>query len=176
MDTNVHWLIPNRLAGRPGPNREPWNLRHLREAGFSHVVSVTERMVNKSAEFSKYDLRHVCIPLPSNVPPSPGDEYAIGLILPLITQIVRNLLKTSEATVLVHCSSGKDRTALVLIYLLVEAGMSNEEALDIVHGLVPNMLTAEGWRPMADRLLEQATARDGNRPDPDWLDLVRRDR
>ena len=39
---DVLWLIPGRVAGRPGPTYVPWFPAHLKAAGFDAVLNLSE--------------------------------------------------------------------------------------------------------------------------------------
>ncbi len=54
----VLWLLPNRLGGRAGPNREPWDLEEFRAQGVSLVISLTERIMNQSSQFFNLGIDH----------------------------------------------------------------------------------------------------------------------
>jgi protein-tyrosine phosphatase len=151
----LYWIIPNQLAGRPGPNRQPWSITELRADGFTLVVSLTERLVNRSFEFAAHGLDHISIPLPKNAPPRPGDAFEIGALLPHIYEIVQQRLTASpEERILVHCSSGKDRTGLFMTYFLMRSQqLPMEDAFSQVRALRPDLLTASGWDEMARQVL-----------------------
>ena len=48
----VFWLIPGQLAGRPGPDLEPWDLAELRTAGIGAVLSVNDGSLCYPEEFA----------------------------------------------------------------------------------------------------------------------------
>ena len=37
---HIFWLCKPSIAGRPGPNQQPWDLESLRDSGISAVLSV----------------------------------------------------------------------------------------------------------------------------------------
>ena len=56
--------------------------------------------------------------------------------------------------VLVHCSAGNDRTGLFLSYFLVrQAGMAADDAIQRVRAVRPTALSADGWETFARQLL-----------------------
>jgi len=151
----VYWLIPGRLGARPGPNKEPWDLTELKTSGVSLVVSLSERMLNRSDEFAALGIDHVCLPLPKSVPPKRGDALDIEYILPHVFEIVAHHLATDAGhCVLVHCSSGKDRSGLFLTYFLMRSEhVPLEAALNRVKQIQPKLLTARGWWEMGQQVL-----------------------
>ncbi len=155
----VFWLEPNRLGGRPGPNKEPWSLDTFRESGISLVVSLTERMYNASSQFAPYGIDHVCIALPKNAPPKRGDATEIGYLLPCVFEIVTRHLETPNRRVIVHCSSGKDRTGLFFCYYMMRSnGLSLGAAVSAVRSILPRLLSADGWDRMGRHILTKLCA------------------
>jgi protein-tyrosine phosphatase len=156
MDS-IYWIIPGRLGGRPGPNKVPWVLSAFKENRVSLVISLTERMVNRSAEFAEHEILHVCIPLPKSAPPKLGDEYDIYALLPHIYEIVSEHLNESpENKIVVHCSSGKDRTGLFMTYFVMRYfSKPRRDALEFVRSRRADLLSAEGWKPMAMTILSR---------------------
>ena len=146
---HLFWLIPDRLAGRPGPDRAPWNLASTRDAGIGAVLSVNDGLLCHPDDFRAHGISYACIPLSDNAPPQPGDEEACLRALPAAGAFVQQQLSSSRITV-VHCSSGKDRTGLFLAYhLMREAGVSPAAAIEEVRRVRPIALTAPGWYDFA---------------------------
>ena len=153
---NVFWLLPHRLGGRPGPDRARWNLSALRDAGVGAIVSVNDGVLCHPDEVRAFGIAYTCIPLSDNAPPQPGDDGVCLRALPRAYDFVQRQLKDSRVTI-VHCSSGKDRTGLFLAYYLVrEAGLSAEEAIERVRGIRPIALSAMGWDEFALDVLHRA--------------------
>jgi protein-tyrosine phosphatase len=151
---HVYWVVPGKLGGRKGSNQEPWNLQEFRDQGVQWIISLSERMLNRSVEVVAYGLRHLCIPLPKNAPPQPGDAEDIYYILPLIESFITKHL--SDGKIVVHCSSGKDRTALVLAYfLMVNDKLTPADAITTIQAVLPVSFTAQGWREMAESILNR---------------------
>jgi protein-tyrosine phosphatase len=62
----------------------------------------------------------------------------------------------SRRNVLVHCSSGKDRTGLFLSYFLCATeGLSPGDAIREVRRVRPIALSADGWETFAHRVLAE---------------------
>lgn len=152
---HLFWLIPDKLAGRPGPDRAPWKLAALREAGIGAVLSVNDGLLCHPEDFQAHGISYACIPLSDNAPPQPGDEEACLRALPAAGAFVREQLANGRIT-LVHCSSGKDRTGLFLAYhLMRENGMSAAAAIEEVQRVRPIALTAPGWYDFAFEVLRR---------------------
>lgn len=153
----LFWVIPGRLAGRPGPDREPWNVGSLRDGGIGAVLSVNDGLLCHPEDFAAHDIDYACVPLPENAPPLPGDEKICLTALPKAYQFVKVQMERDRA-VLVHCSSGKDRTGLFLCYFLIHhAGLSAREAIDSVRQVRPIALSASGWEQLAEQVLKYST-------------------
>lgn len=39
---HLFWLVEGKIAGRSGPNKDPWDLAELKAAGIRAVLSVNE--------------------------------------------------------------------------------------------------------------------------------------
>lgn len=149
---NVFWLIPDRLAGRPGPDREPWSLEELRAAGIHAVLNLSEFEPVPSA-FAEAELDVLWVPLPNTYPADQDAEIACLEILPRAHAFLQSHLDAGR-TVLVHCSWGQDRTGLLLSYHLVHSrNMTPSAAIAQVREACPKALSARGWEPMAERIL-----------------------
>ena len=37
---HLFWLVEGKVAGRSGPNKDPWDLQALKEAGIGAILSV----------------------------------------------------------------------------------------------------------------------------------------
>jgi protein-tyrosine phosphatase len=152
---NVFWLIPAKVAGRPGPDRASWNLRALRSAGIRAILSVNDGLLCHPEDFQACDISYACIPLSENAPPQPGDGETCLRALPLAYDFVQQQLRDGRAT-LVHCSSGKDRTGLFLAYYLMrDKGVSVAAAVEELRRVRPNALTATGWDQFAIDVLSR---------------------
>jgi protein-tyrosine phosphatase len=150
----VFWLIEDKLAGRPGPSREPWSLEELREAGFDTVLNLSEYPPDEDG-MALVGLESSWIPLPTTVPP---DQKAGRICLeqvPKTYSFIRYKI-TLGHRVLVHCNAGCDRTGFVLAYYLAR---SNEldvyEAINWVRRVRPMALSAEGWADMTVRVMSK---------------------
>ncbi len=155
-DAAIFWLPNERIGGRPGPNQVAWDLRAIQGSGVFFVLSLTERMVGKSEAFFMAGLDHACVPLPKSAPPRPGDARDIFHLLPLVAELIERQLAMNSGRILLHCSSGKDRSGLVLVYFLIrKRHLGIEESMRQVRAVQPRLLTAEGWYDMAVDVLAQ---------------------
>src|SRR5262245_37796209 len=69
----VCWLEPGRIAGRPGPDREAWDVKALHAGGIDAVLSVNDGALCSTEEFAALGIAYACCPMPTSVPPFPGD-------------------------------------------------------------------------------------------------------
>ncbi len=148
---HTFWLLPNRLAGRPGPAHAPWALTELRAAGFGAVLNVSEFEPAWSA-FADVGLDVAWVPLPNHYPATAETEEVCREQLPRAYQFIQRHLAMKRA-ILVHCAWGRDRTGLVLAdYLVRVAKLSPTEAIAQVRQVCPQAITAIGWADMAVRI------------------------
>jgi protein-tyrosine phosphatase len=149
----VFWLLPGRLAGRSGPDQDPWNLDELYAAGIRSVLSVNDGLECQPAEFARRSMRYACIPFSTNAPPLGGDDAVCLAALPRAYAFVRTEL-AQQRTVLVHCTAGKDRTGMLLSYFLMrERGLTPHAAIAAVREVRPIALSAAGWDAFAREVL-----------------------
>lgn len=146
---HVFWLVPERVAGRCGPDEQDWDLAHLRASGIGAVLSVNDGELCIAEEFAEQGLAYACIPLSNNAPPCEGDlEHCLRALPEALSFAEDNIRRGS--TVLVHCAAGKDRTGLFLAYYLMQSeGSTAREAMERVRAVRPIAFTAEGWDEFA---------------------------
>ena len=155
---HIFWLVPGSLAGRPGPNRQLWKLAELRAAGFRAVLSVNDGELCHADEFNAVGIDYKCVSLSDNAPPRPGDlEHCLVALPQAYSYIQQHILAGSK--VLIHCSSGKDRTALLMAYYLIRTeGVSAKEAITRVKLVRPIAFSAYGWDEFAVQVLAASDA------------------
>ena len=146
---HVFWLIPDVLAGRPGPDREPWDLEELSLMGIGAVLSVNDGLLCHREDFALAGIEYRCLPLSPNAPPRPGDLEHCRRTLPEALRFVTDMYEQGKAT-LVHCTSGKDRTGLFLAYYLTKArGRSAKGSVAAVREVRSIAFSALGWERFA---------------------------
>ena len=149
----LFWIIPGKSAGRPGPDREPWNLASLRKGGIGAVLSVNDGRLCHPEDFVASGITYTCVPLSDNAPPQSGDDHICLRALPQAHAFVQAQMAQGHRVV-VHCSSGKDRTGLFLCYFLMQqAHLSPTEAIQAVHHVRPIALSAVGWEEFVRQVL-----------------------
>jgi protein-tyrosine phosphatase len=151
---HVFWAIPGKLAGRPGPNRAPWDPIALRRGGFRAVLSVNGGIDVEPDALRAAGLAHLRVPFPSGIPPHPNAlEVALGA-LPAAYAFYQE--HSRDGAVLVHCSFGKDRTCLCIGHILMQ-----EQALDVnntlarLHSMRSIALSADGWEALTRDVLSR---------------------
>ena len=152
-------MRPGILAGRSGPNLNPWDAGELHRSGFGAVLSVNDGAACHAGDFNALGMTYRCIPLSDNAPPREGDFDHCLEALPRAYDYVCAAL-AGRRPVLVHCRSGKDRTGLFMCYFLIrESDVTVQEAISQVRRVRPIALSAEGWENFAVRVLEAISGR-----------------
>lgn len=160
---HVFWLLPDRLAGRSGPDLHPWDLTELAAGGVHAVLSVNDGALCHRGDFERLGLGYECVPLSEDAPPRPGDRDLCLSRLPVAFEFADTYVSSGRA-VLVHCRSGKDRTGMFLAYYLVRSsGLSVDRAIQEVKRVRPIALSAPGWDQFAREVLEASSSPDGSR-------------
>ena len=150
---HIFWVVPEKLAGRPGPDRVPWDVAALRAGGIGAVLSLNDGALCHPADFQVHDISYACMPMSDNAPPRPGDDVICLEVLPRAYEFVTEQMNRQRG-VLVHCSSGKDRTGLFLSYFLMRHDhLSVSEAIRAVRTVRPIAISAMGWEAFASRVL-----------------------
>ena len=140
----IYWLREGEIAGRCGPDQNPWSLEAIRDTGFSAILSVNDAEAVHESLIRNLLLDYANIPMSPNIPPGEGDKELCLSNLPLAMEFIsRNL---DKGPVLVHCRSGKDRTGMVLAaYLIKFEGYAAQAAMEAVIDRNPIAFSAEGW-------------------------------
>ena len=150
---HLFWLVPNLLAGRCGPDEQPWQLDRLRKAGIGAVLSVNDGELCAPEDFAEHGLAYACIPLSNHAPPQEGDlEHCLDALPAALAFVTDNMSR--GVPVLVHCTAGKDRTGLFMAYYLMQRqNLSLQDAIKRLRSVRAIALTAEGWHDFALRVL-----------------------
>ena len=134
---NVFWLIPGKLAGRTGPNVDPWDPAELKRHGIGAVLSVNSGNLVDGAALEACGITYGCIPFSWNAPPLTGDIEICLEALPKAFAFVQQNIAAGK-TVMVHCTSGKDRTGLLMSYYLMRTKrLSIDQAIAEVRRVRP---------------------------------------
>jgi protein-tyrosine phosphatase len=146
---HVFWLEPGRIAGRCGPNLEPWDPVELYAHGIGAVISVNNAERVYPEEFSALGIRYTHIPLSDAAPPRSGDLELNREQLPIAYDWITACLD-DDLAVLIHCRSGKDRTGLLMAYYLIHRhAMGVQDAIARVKSVRPIAFSSEGWHEFA---------------------------
>jgi protein-tyrosine phosphatase len=92
------------------------------------------------------------------VPPDKEAEQACEEALPHAQAILEAELDLGNRA-LVHCVAGRDRTGMLLTYHLARSlRIEPDAALAQLREVRPNAIAAEGWEPMALRVVARLLA------------------
>jgi len=150
----VYWLKKGAIAGREGPDMHMWNPEKLKAEGFAAILSVNNGEAVHETTLSKLGIAYANIPMSPNAPIRDGDKELCIKNLPKAMSFIQDNNKLGS--VLVHCRSGKDRTAMVLAAYLIEfEGYGVKEAMDKVISVRSVAFSAEGWMNFGAEVLSQ---------------------
>lgn len=150
---HLFWLRKNRIAGRSGPNLDPWQPAQLAAAGIGAVVSVNDAASVYADDLARAGIDWAGFPLSDNAPPRPGDFEHCLRVLPRAFAYLAGVIDSGRIP-LVHCSAGKDRTGLLLCYYLCRTeGRSPHDAIRELRRVRPIGLSAPGYEDFAVDLL-----------------------
>jgi protein-tyrosine phosphatase len=160
---NVFWLRRGAIGGRSGPNRDSWDPRELAAGGVGAILSVNDGELVHPDDLAGVGIEYFCAPLSDAAPPQDGDlETCVDALPRALSFAVRSIAQ--RRPVLVHCTSGKDRTGLFLTYYLCTTeGLSPSDAIREVRRVRPIALTADGWELFAQRVLAELVSAPGRR-------------
>ena len=146
---HLFWLRPNLIAGRPGPNLNPWDPRELAAGGIGAVLSVNDASSVYIDDLHRAGLDYAVFPLSDNAPPRPEDFAHCLEMLPRAYDYIVGVIEQGRVP-LIHCTAGKDRTGLVMChYLCRREGFEPREAVNEVRRVRPIALSASGYEEFA---------------------------
>lgn len=140
------------MTSMPGANLEvlypmdlDYHLKKIKEWGTEILLSL-----NESKEYERYGvpelprripkgILHIEMPIRDRSVPSP--EWEVEWVIK--GETIRNTLKRG-GRVFVHCAAGHGRTGTVVARLLIEFGMTAEEAIDAVQQARPGCVETHG--------------------------------
>jgi len=157
---HIFWLRPKLIAGRSGPNLDPWIPRELAAAGIGAVVSVNDGCSVYADDLLQAGIETACFSLADNAPPRVGDLEHCLEMLPRIDAYLQGVVDLGRVP-LIHCTAGKDRTGLTLCYYLCQhEGYTPLDAIREVRRVRSIALSATGYEDFA---IEVLTALQGDR-------------
>jgi hypothetical protein len=71
---HTFWIEYKKLAGRPDPNFEAWDLSEFSRSGFKAILSVNDGELCRPEEIKALGMAYAVIPLSENAPPQSGDR------------------------------------------------------------------------------------------------------
>lgn len=146
------WIIPNKLAGRPGPELCPWSLNEFKQSQIDVFINLSLDEDNQ-LEFEQFGIENIWIPLLDDYPANLETEKACRKIIPKSYDLLSELI-TKNKRVVVHCSWGRDRTGFLLAYYIMKTeNISPIEAINRIRIVQPKAITAKGWEEMAIRIM-----------------------
>ncbi|MCE9686794.1 dual specificity protein phosphatase family protein [Shewanella sp. AS16] len=141
---HLFWLVEDKIAGRSGPDKDPWDPMALKAAGIGAVLSVNAGTGCDAAALAAAGLRYACTPLTDNIPPQQGDLALCVAQLPKALAFIHQC-EADALPLLIHCRSGKDRTGVVMAYYLMSNGAAPLHAVSQVRSIRDIAFSAEGW-------------------------------
>ncbi len=141
---HLFWLVDGQLAGRCGPDVNAWELAELKQAGIGAVLSLHDADNSDSQLFDTYQINYACIPVAHPVSPVDSDISICAAQLPKALAFIRQY-EAENIPVLIHSYAGKDRTALLMAYYLMDNGAAPVHAVSQVRAICDVAFSAEGW-------------------------------
>lgn len=139
----TYWVLPGVLAGRPSPERVPWQVEALLEARVGGIVSLDGPIRTK--ELTAAGIRHLPAYQPMLLLHSEEDYHRFLKVVPGVLRFIDEERSRERAT-LVHCYYGCDRTGSVLAcYLVAREGCTASQAVTRIQHANPEALWALGY-------------------------------
>ncbi|MCP4542041.1 MAG: hypothetical protein GY832_33360 [Chloroflexi bacterium] len=138
----IYWLLPDLLAGRPGPGMSSWDLEGIWNEGLRTIITLIR---GDEPAIQATGFRHYQVPLNSWLAILPCTrQRLVQRMLPVIDLVAAEV--AAGRPTLVHCYAGKDRTGAILAgYLIRYQGLSPEEAFRLLRQINPRAMTAPGF-------------------------------
>jgi hypothetical protein len=150
---HVFWLRENKIAGRAGPDTAPWNPGELAQAGIGAILTVNDGRLVHAEDLQAAGIDYARISLSPNAPPRDGD---LELCIEALPRALAFLIQAIESgrTPLIHCTSGKDRTGLLMCYYLCQCeAYKPRDAINELRRVRPTGLSAPEYEPFAEQVL-----------------------
>ena len=148
---HLYWIIPAVLAGRTGPDEEPWNLEELSDGGIGCIVSLNDDPLD-SSKVMECGIVHETMHLPEGRIRSNDMRRVFRRAARGFVKLVDKQRAKGRAVV-VHCLWGNDRTGIMLAaYLIARQGMSPEEAIRAIRRHRPDALRLPGYEETVQSL------------------------
>ncbi len=140
---HVYWVIDHLLAGRPGPQLEPWDPAELYAAGIRTIISLAAEEPVDGLE--SYGITHYRADFPPVMLFSKGMQKAFIYQAIPVWDLIEEQLERGMPT-LVHCHAGQDRTGAILAgYLVTHRRLTPELALQRLRNAKPTAMSADGY-------------------------------
>lgn len=127
MDPLIYTVDGGRVGGRPAPGRAAWDLRAIRRAGFTTIVSFECERIDGD-EIRAAGIEHIRICVEDFTAPTQEQ-------LRRFNEIVDGRLEKG-GRVLAHCWAGRGRTGTFLSSRLIWTGTPAQEAIAQVRAKV----------------------------------------
>jgi len=128
IQENLWWVIEGKLAGVRKPTAE--EIVELQAAGIGALVSVMDDPSNLDL-YQQAHLPYLWLPTKGGTAPTPEQIQELQHFVDAQNQLGR--------AVAVHCTSGRRRTGNMLDSYLLRAGLSYDEAMQIILNANPHV-------------------------------------
>lgn len=160
-----YWVLPGVLGGRPSPERIPWHVEELLNAGIGGIVSLDGPIRTK--DLLAAGIRHLAAYQPMLLLHTTEDYLRFLKVMPAVLGFIDEERSRSLAT-LVHCYYGCDRTGSALAcYLVAREGCTASQAIGRIQHANPEALWALGYSEVV------ATFEELYRKDPHQFEVER---
>lgn len=123
---NLWWALPGKLAGMRKPTVD--EILELKAAGIGAIVSVMDDPANLDL-YEQAGLPHRWLPTKGGTAPTQEQIRELQTFVDEQNQLGR--------AVAIHCTSGNRRTGTMLAAYLIQAGMSYDDAMQVIQTANP---------------------------------------